>query len=384
MVATASVILACFSVRKVRTCSSVHAGVMTFSLISASDKAAASRSRRVRRRAFFPSLVERASRSRMSISSTSSESSWAVTDSWRVKDTSVAVRRCSVNLAILWALVVTAYCARALIRLAGTFTRSRGPTSSWRTSVRRASACTKTGALAREGARRRRSRFVILDAPARASSPSRSVRCSGETAALNRCHKRSATRSRMVETRRVSVVTPGNSTFLSSNQAEALVKEHTGSLGADPDTRIEKTHQGKTSTALRKLFVARVLPDFLSMLLLGLDSLGILRDALWIGNPQLGSDIGNDPHGDIHRIWEKGAQEPECPDLDSKAQTILVATALGNEGAIRIIQMKIAGKLLWGRFANIAAIPLLLFLGQVINRHTAFLVFLSIKQSFSF
>jgi hypothetical protein len=96
----------------------------------------------------------------------------------------------------------------------------------------------------------------------------------------------------------------------------------------------------------------------------------------------LGSDIGNDPNGYIHRIWEKGPQKPECPYLDSKAQTILVATALGNESAVRIIQMKIAGKLLWGRFANIAAIPLLLFLGQVINRHTAFLVFLSIKQNF--
>jgi len=46
--------------------------------------------------------------------------------------------------------------------------------------------------------------------------------------------------------------------------------------------------------------------------------------------------------------------------------------------------MKIAGKLLWGRFANVAAIPLLLFLGQVIYGHTAFLIFLSIKQSFSF
>jgi hypothetical protein len=188
----------------------------------------------------------------------------------------------------------------------------------------------------------------------------------------------------MVEMRRVSVVTPGNSTFLSSNQAEALVKEHTGPLGADPDTRIEETHQGKSSTSLRKLFVARVLPDFLGMLLLGLDSLGILHDALGIGNSQLGSDIGYDPNGHIHRIWEKGAQEPECPDLDSKAQTILIATALGNQGAIRIIQMKIAGKLLWGRFANIAAIPLLLFLGQIINRHPTFLVFLSIRQSFSF
>ncbi len=95
----------------------------------------------------------------MSISSTSSETSWAVTASWRAKDTSVAVRRCSVKLAMFWALVVTAYCARALIRLAGTFIRLSGPTSNWRTSVRRARAWTRTGALAREGARRRRSKF---------------------------------------------------------------------------------------------------------------------------------------------------------------------------------------------------------------------------------
>src|SRR5258707_7428798 len=87
------------------------------------------------RRAFFPELAERASRSRMSISSTSSESSCAVTDSWRVKDTSVAVRRCSVNLAMLWALVVTAYLARAFIRLAGTVNTFKGPTFYLRTSI---------------------------------------------------------------------------------------------------------------------------------------------------------------------------------------------------------------------------------------------------------
>src|SRR5207245_6753988 len=69
------------------------------------------------------------------------------------------------------------------------------------------------------------------------------------------------------------------------------VKKHTGSLGADPDARVEKTHQGKSSTTLRKICVASVLPNFLGMILLGLDALGILRDALWIGNPKLGSDI---------------------------------------------------------------------------------------------
>ncbi len=197
----------------------------------------------------------------MSISSTSSETSWAVTASWRAKDTSVAVRRCSVKLAMFWALVVTAYCARALIRLAGTFTRLSGPTSNCRTSVSRARAWTRTGALAREGARRRRSRFEIREVPVRARSPSRSVRCSGEQTSLNCCQRRSATRSRMVAIRRVSVVTPGNRTFLGSQPGRCQIKEHTGSLGADPGTGIEETHQGKSSPTIRKLFVAVVLTD---------------------------------------------------------------------------------------------------------------------------
>jgi len=50
----------------------------------------------------------------------------------------------------------------------------------------------------------------------------------GETVALKRCHKRSATRSRMAETRRVSVVTPGSRTFLSRSQAVARSKSTLG------------------------------------------------------------------------------------------------------------------------------------------------------------
>jgi len=186
----------------------------------------------------------------------------------------------------------------------------------------------------------------------------------------------------MVEIRRVSVVTPGNSTFLSSNQAEALVKEHTGPLGADPDTRIEETHQGKSSTTLRKLFVASVLPDFLGMLLLGLEPFAVANDTSRVSNGELGSHIGNDAHRDINGISEKGPQESERPHLEGEPETIMIAAALGNERTIPIIQMKIAGKLFWRWFANVAAIPLLLFLGQVIYGHIAFLVFLSITHSF--
>lgn len=62
----------------------------------------------------------------------------------------------------------------------------------------------------------------------------------------------------------------------------------------------------------------------------------------------------------------------------------MIATLLGNQGAVRIIRMKITRELLCGWFANKAIIPLLLFLGQLINRHAAPLIFLSIRQSFSF
>ncbi len=127
-----------------------------------------------------------------------------------------------------------------------------------------------------------------------------------------------------------------------------------------------------------------MLANFLRVILLGLDTFRIAHNALRVRNTKLGGHVGNDSHGNIHGIGEKGSQESERADLHPKAEPIVITTALGNQGAIGIIQMKITGKLLSCRFADIAAIPLLLFLGQVINRHPAFLIFLPIKRDFSF
>jgi hypothetical protein len=52
----------------------------------------------------------------------------------------------------------------------------------------------------------------------------------------------------------------------------------------------------------------------------------------------------------------------------------MISTALSHQGAILIIEMKIAGELLGGRFTNIAAIALLLCLGQILNRHLSCLL----------
>jgi hypothetical protein len=47
----------------------------------------------------------------------------------------------------------------------------------------------------------------------------------------------------------------------------------------------------------------------------------------------------------------------------------MTSTTLSHKGAILIIEMKIASELLWGWLANIAAIALLLCLGQILDRH---------------
>ena len=75
------------------------------------------------------------------------------------------------------------------------------------------------------------------------------------------------------------------------------------------------------------------------------------------------------PTGTLTGKVEKGSQEPERADLNSKAETIMFSTTLGNEQTIFVIEMKIAGELLWRWFANIASIALFLFLGKIINRH---------------
>src|SRR5260221_12652965 len=75
------------------------------------------------------------------------------------------------------------------------------------------------------------------------------------------------------------------------------------------------------------------------------------------------------PTGTLTSKVEKGSQEPERADLNPKAETIVFSTTLGNEQTIFVIEMKIAGELLWRWFANIASIALFLFRGQILNRH---------------
>jgi integrase len=84
-----------------------------------------------------------------------------------------------------------------------------------------------------------------------------------------------------------------------------------------------------------------VLADFL--ILLGLDAFGIAHNALRVRNAKLGGYVGNDSHRHIHRIGEKGAQESERADLHSKAQTIVIATALGNSPRIPARMVLISG-----------------------------------------
>ena len=114
------------------------------------------------------------------------------------------------------------------------------------------------------------------------------------------------------------------------------------------------------------------------MILLSLDAFRIPDDALRVSNAQLGGDIRNNSNRDVDRVNEKGSQESERSHLNPEAQAVMVSTALGNEGTVLIIQVKIPRQLLKRWFANIATIPLLLFLGKILNRHSLFFLFFMI------
>ncbi len=66
----------------------------------------------------------------------------------------------------------------------------------------------------------------------------------------------------------------------------------------------------------------------------------------------------------------KGPQEPHCPQLDGKAQTIMQPTAPGQVRLIGIIEMEVLGSLDGRGFPHIAAIVLFLTRGKKADGHT--------------
>ena len=68
-------------------------------------------------------------------------------------------------------------------------------------------------------------------------------------------------------------------------------------------------------------------------------------------------------------LLQEGAQEPDGPELDGKAQPHVRAAAAGHEGAVGVVEVEVAGQLLGSGFAGIPTVAPLLLLVQEGDGH---------------
>jgi len=89
----------------------------------------------------------------------------------------------------------------------------------------------------------------------------------------------------------------------------------------------------------------------------------------WVDDRQL---IGGESHGRRGRssgVFEEGAQLADGAELHRDAEAIGVAAMLGDERAIGIVEVKVAGELIGGGLARETSVVAGLAVGEKANRH---------------
>ena len=84
---------------------------------------------------------------------------------------------------------------------------------------------------------------------------------------------------------------------------------------------------------------------------------------------QLPGDMGDDDVRDVGGIIEERPQEPDRPQLQGKAQPVVIATPRLQHRAIGVVEMEVATELSGRGLAGVAAVVPLLLCGQEIDGH---------------
>lgn len=77
----------------------------------------------------------------------------------------------------------------------------------------------------------------------------------------------------------------------------------------------------------------------------------------------------NDRVGYVGGVGEEGSEEANSAELYGEAQSIVIASALGDKPVVFVIEVKEAGKLLRGRLTSVASVGAPLILGEESDRH---------------
>ena len=161
----------------------------------------------------------------------------------------------------------------------------------------------------------------------------------------------------------------GEQDFVAEESRGGALEQHARTIGSGPAERIEPPLQPELHAGDQKIR-SPIHPSNLGGMLPPLVAGPIPCQTRRIGDPQWLRARADNTRGDRRWVREKGSQEPHCPQLDGKAQTIRQPTAPGQVRLIGIIQMDILGYLDGRGFPHIAAIVLFWTLGEKADGHT--------------
>src|SRR5262249_40237225 len=83
-----------------------------------------------------------------------------------------------------------------------------------------------------------------------------------------------------------------------------------------------------------------------------------------IGQRELPAEVSHHPWRDIRRVIQKGPQKADGAELEGHAETIMLASTLGDEQAVSIVKMKKPCQLGWRGFPCIPPVALGLFISE--------------------
>jgi len=147
------------------------------------------------------------------------------------------------------------------------------------------------------------------------------------------------------------------------------VEEDAGALGTGPGPRVEPADQPEVLGLVGEVAIAIVLADRARVLPPGRRPRTVARQAGRVGDGELRGHMGDHTGRHVRRVGQERPEEAHRRELEGAPQPVVLAAPCGQQQLIGVVEMEVACELGGCRFADVAAVPLGLFVGQQGDRH---------------
>jgi hypothetical protein len=160
----------------------------------------------------------------------------------------------------------------------------------------------------------------------------------------------------------------GEQRLLLDQASRGQVEQDARPLGTEPGPRVQPAHQPEVPGLVGELTVAVALAD-LRRVVPARVAAPVRRQIGRGRHLELRRHVRNDISGYIGWVGQEGAQEPDRDELERHAEAVVVAASLGHERAVGVVKVEVAGELGRRGRTGVPAVPLLLLVGEELDRH---------------